>query len=204
MLVSGGDGPVSLAINGNVGFVAVGYNEGMSGVKLFDKRYPSQWGGLMHADRFRTYGHVATDGQRVYAATTSQSCWGAPCPGQLVAVDLTLPNRYCEHNFTEGGVAVCQGCRCNSSGCAAATDPAVVAAAFRQRANGGANNGWDGCSFSFQLAFACFDSSLLVSTQVWSCQFKIAHCNSDLLVSTQDCSFQLGFARFNSGLLVSF
>ena len=29
-LVSGGEGPVSLAINGNVGFVAVGYNEVMT------------------------------------------------------------------------------------------------------------------------------------------------------------------------------
>ena len=118
----------------------------MTGGKLFDKRYPSEWTAVLHPDRFRTYSHVATDGRVVYLATTSSSCWGAPCAGQLVAMDLELPTQYCEHVFAEGGVALCEQCNCNASGCPAATDPTNVARSMRQRPNGGGNNGWDSCN----------------------------------------------------------
>jgi hypothetical protein len=97
-----------LAIAGDAGVRAWGYNEGYPGCSKFATRTPSEATSLTHSDYHRTFVLAATDGEVGYfvnsGGATDPSAFMHTGTTFVVGVDL---KSNCEHNFTATGHPQC-------------------------------------------------------------------------------------------------
>eukprot|EP01050_Picozoa_sp_SAG11_P012505 SAG11_NODE_1392_length_5048_cov_2.551020_3_plen_313_part_00 len=143
-----------LAIAGEFGVRAWGYNEAMTGCSMFSTASASSAISIAHSDYHRVFALAATDGEVGYFANTG----GATDPNSffhtgatfVIGIDLKSD---CEHNFTAAGRSQCTlghgqvpgGGMGNWSWC----KPAGSQCAYpgSECANGGAAKGnYDGCN----------------------------------------------------------
>jgi hypothetical protein len=97
-----------LAIAGDAGVRAWGYNEGYPGCSGFSSRTPSEATSLAHSDYHRTFVLAATDGEVGYfvnsGGATEPASFFHTATTFVIGVDL---ESNCEHNFTTTGHPQC-------------------------------------------------------------------------------------------------
>ena len=157
-----------LAIAGEVGVRAWGYNEAMTGCSMFSTASASSAISIAHSDYHRVFALAATDGEVGYFANTG----GATDPNSffhtgatfVIGIDLKSD---CEHNFTAAGRSQCTlghgqvpgGGMGNWSWC----KPAGSQCAYpgSECANGGAAKGnYDGCNGKAEYFHSVLDFTL--------------------------------------------